>query len=137
MLDSHGHWWLVRVKPYLTNDGRIDGAIVVAVEIDLIKQTQALIEARDYALAVLATVREPLVVLDGQLRVGLANEAYYRLFGGTSARHAGPPVEETAESRGPTRTCNARCWRPVPTTTHSWTSRSLARCRRTACAPCA
>ena len=98
VLDSRGHWWLVRVKPYLTNDGRIDGAIIVAVEIDLIKQTQALLEARDYALAVLATVREPLVVLDGQLRVGLANEAYYRLFGGTSADTEGRLLKETAST---------------------------------------
>ena len=38
-------------------------------------------EARDYALAVVQTVRGPLVVLDAECRVGLANAAFYRLFG--------------------------------------------------------
>ena len=39
------------------------------------------VEARDYALAIVQTVREPLVVLDGECRVGLANEAFYALLG--------------------------------------------------------
>jgi two-component system, chemotaxis family, CheB/CheR fusion protein len=95
VLDRDGHWWLVQVKPHVTNGGEIDGATVVAVPIDVIKQAQALIEARDYALAVLATVREPLIVLDAHLRVGLANQAYYDLFGGNQEDTAGRLLYET------------------------------------------
>ena len=36
--------------------------------------------ARDYAQAIIATMREPLIVLDGKLRVVSANDAYYRIF---------------------------------------------------------
>ncbi len=36
--------------------------------------------ARDYAQAIIATMREPLIVLDGKLRVVSANDAYYRVF---------------------------------------------------------
>ena len=36
--------------------------------------------ARDYAQAIIATMREPLIVLDGKLRVVSANESYYRIF---------------------------------------------------------
>ncbi|HVQ41812.1 MAG TPA: CheR family methyltransferase, partial [Vicinamibacterales bacterium] len=79
--DKDGRWWLIRVRPYVTGDNRIDGATLVAVDIDSIQRTRELTEARDYALAVVQTVRGPLVVLDGECRVGLANAAFYRLFG--------------------------------------------------------
>ena len=37
-------------------------------------------EARRYAEAILATMRQPLLVLDGDLRVEVANRAFYRAF---------------------------------------------------------
>jgi two-component system CheB/CheR fusion protein len=86
LIDRDGRWWLLRVRPYLTSDKRIDGATLMAVDIDAIKRQRDLIEARDYALAVVQTVREPLVVLDEDCRVGLANEAFYQLFGETAAK---------------------------------------------------
>ena len=41
-------------------------------------------EARDAALAIVQAVREPLVVLDADCRVGLANDAFYALLGETA-----------------------------------------------------
>ena len=49
--DHEGCWWVLRVQPYRTADHRIDGATIVAVDIDLIKRSHELVEARDYALA--------------------------------------------------------------------------------------
>jgi len=46
-----------------------------------------LTETRDYAEAIIRTVREPLVILDGNLRISSANEAFYRTFR-LSAREA-------------------------------------------------
>lgn len=37
-------------------------------------------EARDYSEAIVETVREPLVVLDGKLRVITANRSFYKIF---------------------------------------------------------
>lgn len=37
-------------------------------------------EARDYAEAIIETIREPLVVLDGKLRVITANRSFYKIF---------------------------------------------------------
>ena len=93
--DHEGSWWVLRVQPYRTADHRIDGATIVAVDIDLVKRSHELVEARDYALAVVQTVREPLVVLDEGCRVGLANEAFYALFGGTAATVEGQVLWET------------------------------------------
>ena len=88
--DRDGRWWVLRVLPFRTADNRIDGATIVAVDIDLIKRSHELMEARDYALAIVQTVREPLVVLDADCRVGLANDAFYALFGETAGPDRGP-----------------------------------------------
>ncbi len=37
-------------------------------------------EARDYAKAIVETVRDPLIVLDANLRVQMANQAFYKTF---------------------------------------------------------
>ena len=65
--DRDGRWWLLRVLPFRTGDNRIDGATIVAVDIDLIRQSHELREARDAALAIVQAVREPLVVLERRL----------------------------------------------------------------------
>ncbi len=37
--DHHGHWFSLRVRPYRTLDNRIDGAVIVLIDIDSIKAT--------------------------------------------------------------------------------------------------
>ena len=96
--DRDGRWWMLRVRPYLTSDQRIDGATLVAVDIDAIKRHHDIVAARDYALAVVQTVREPLVVLGSDCRVGLANQAFYDLVGETREQTEGKFIWET--SRG-------------------------------------
>jgi two-component system CheB/CheR fusion protein len=36
--------------------------------------------ARDYASAIIETVRQPLIVLDGELRIEASNGAFYQTF---------------------------------------------------------
>ena len=93
--DRTGRWWVLRVQPFLTADKRIDGATLVAIDIDSVKRNHELSEARDYALAVVQTVREPLVVLDADCRIGLANEAFYSMFDETAAQTEGRLIWET------------------------------------------
>ena len=83
MLDRDGRWWLLRVRPFLTGADRIEGATLVAMDVDLLRRSRKLIETRDYAMAVVQAVREPLVVLDTECRVGLGNEAFHALLGTT------------------------------------------------------
>ena len=40
--DRDGRWWLLRVLPFRTGDNRIDGATIVAVDIDLVRQSHEL-----------------------------------------------------------------------------------------------
>jgi two-component system, chemotaxis family, CheB/CheR fusion protein len=79
--DKDGHWYDLRIRPYRTLDNRIDGAVVVLVEIDVLKHSNDRIEAaRDYAEAIVQTVREALVVLDEDLQVVTANQSFYKTF---------------------------------------------------------
>lgn len=79
--DAEGRWYLMRIRSYKTLDNRIDGAVVVLVDIDALKRSEAEISAaRDYAEAIIGTVREPLIVLDEHLRVRMANRSFYEDF---------------------------------------------------------
>lgn len=76
-----GHWYSLRVRPYLTLDGKVDGAVLVLVDIDAGKRAeQEVSHARDFAEAVVTTVRDPLLILDGDLCVHKVNEAFLGAF---------------------------------------------------------
>jgi two-component system CheB/CheR fusion protein len=79
--DQDGRWYDLRIRPYRTLDNRIDGAVVVLVDIDSLKRSaEQLSQARDYANAIVQTVRDALVVLDRDLRVVTANQQFYQTF---------------------------------------------------------
>ncbi len=63
--DRAGRWYFLRVRPYMTLDNKVDGAVLVLVDIDAIKRSEQIVAAaRDFAENTIATVRQPLVVLD-------------------------------------------------------------------------
>ncbi|MCL4501902.1 MAG: PAS domain-containing protein, partial [Deltaproteobacteria bacterium] len=79
--DRDGRWCSLRFRPYRTADNKIEGVTMVLVDIDAMKHSlEEAREARDYAQGIIATMREPLIVLDGKMRVVSANDAYYRTF---------------------------------------------------------
>jgi len=79
--DQEGHWYDLRIRPYRTIDHKIDGAVVMLVDIDALKRSMEQLEySRNYAQAIVETVREPLIVLDKDLRVVTANQSFYRMF---------------------------------------------------------
>jgi len=79
--DIEGRWYSLRIRPYKTLENKIDGVILALVDIDTVRRALAQAhEAREFADAIVETVRHPLLVLDGDLRVKTANHAFYRLF---------------------------------------------------------
>jgi two-component system CheB/CheR fusion protein len=79
--DKDGRWFSATIRPYRTADDRITGAVIVFVDIDPLKRTlRAAEEARDYAEGMIETVREPLLVLNGDLRIQRATPAFYETF---------------------------------------------------------
>ena len=90
-----GHWYSLRVRPYLTLDNKVDGAVLVLVDIDELKRAEDIVtEARDYAEATLSTARDPLVVLSGDLRFISANDAFYKTFKVSAAESEGRLIYE-------------------------------------------
>jgi PAS domain S-box-containing protein len=87
----------LRVHPFRTADGRIDGATMVAVDIDLIRRSHELIEARDNALAIVQAVPEPMVVLDAACVMVSANDAFYMLIGEAPGKAEGRRPWEVAD----------------------------------------
>jgi two-component system CheB/CheR fusion protein len=53
---------------------------LITVNDELQAKNAALAQARDFAMSIVETVRQPLVVLDTDLRVRMANRAFYRTF---------------------------------------------------------
>ncbi|HXN47720.1 MAG TPA: chemotaxis protein CheB [Bryobacteraceae bacterium] len=87
--DSEGRDHLMRVRPYRTADNRIDGVVLLLTDItDLKRGMEEVRRARDYASAIVDTVREPLLVLGQELAVRGANRAFYEFF------HSGPQQTE-------------------------------------------
>ncbi len=56
-------------------------------------------EALDYAEKIVSTIREPLLVLHGGLRIISANQSFYRVFSTTPAETEGKPIYEVAEGQ--------------------------------------
>jgi PAS domain S-box-containing protein len=79
--DTEGRWYSLRVSPYVALDNRVDGAVLVLVEInDLKRNEQAVAAERDYAEGIIKTTRDSLIVLSPDLRVERASEAFYQTF---------------------------------------------------------
>ncbi len=81
VLDKAGHWYSLRARPYITLENRVDGAVLLMMEINELKQSeQAVLAARNYAENTVETVRDPLLVLNASLCVESANRSFYRAF---------------------------------------------------------
>ncbi len=75
-----GRWFRVRMMPYRTVDDEIAGAIITFMDITELKNTQEALQEALIDQCVLQSVPEPLLVLDRNLRVVRANEAFYKTF---------------------------------------------------------
>lgn len=78
--------------PIRNRDGQVVGSVLVFRDITKRRQAEREMEdARQYAESIVETVRQPLVVVDGDLQIHSANRSFYQTFGLT--------VEETEGTR--------------------------------------
>jgi two-component system, chemotaxis family, CheB/CheR fusion protein len=91
---QEGNWFVLRARPYLSLDNKIDGAVLVLTDVNALKQNERkLREARDYASAMIEAV-PPLLILNPDLRVQTANESFYQAFRVKAAQTEGRLVYE-------------------------------------------
>lgn len=77
----NGTWYLVRIQPYRTLDNVIEGVVLTFTDISQrIKAEVAVQHARKMAENIVETIREPLLVLDADLKVISSNRAFCQYF---------------------------------------------------------
>jgi PAS domain S-box-containing protein len=75
--------------------GKVVGAVLMFCDVsERQRAVQGVEDARAFAEGIVETVREPLVVLDADLRVKTANRSFYQTFNVTQAQTEGRPLFE-------------------------------------------
>jgi two-component system CheB/CheR fusion protein len=95
----------MRVRPYRTDENVVEGAVLTFVDIteqqrlqsQLDEAARAVAETGAFAQSVLDTVREPQLVLDGELMVVTANKAFLATFEQAPDAVIGRPLREVYE----------------------------------------
>ncbi len=79
--DRTGTCYALRIRPYKSADNRIDGAVLALFDIDEVHRREEELRAiRRYVDAMTETLGRPVVILDADLHVRLANPAFLRTF---------------------------------------------------------
>jgi two-component system, chemotaxis family, CheB/CheR fusion protein len=98
--DTTGGWYHLIVRPYKTGDDRIAGATIVLLDVSELKhQTQEMQASRDYAKAIVATIIEPLIVLDRNFQIVTANPAFYQMFEVTDTQIEGQLLQNLGNNQ--------------------------------------
>jgi two-component system CheB/CheR fusion protein len=98
--DLHGKWYSLSIRPYKNVENRIDGAVLILFDIDTMRRKEIEArEAREYADAIIETLRHPLLVLDSELRVLRANRAFYQTFGVAPGQTENRPLYELGQGQ--------------------------------------
>ncbi len=88
-LDSR--WYSLRIHPYRTTENLIAGIVMSLVDIDEQKRLQE--EQRK----IIDTLRESVLVLDTDLKITSANQAFYRIFQISAAEAEGRHIAEISK----------------------------------------
>ncbi|HXV42467.1 MAG TPA: chemotaxis protein CheB [Anaerolineae bacterium] len=102
-----GRWYFMRIRPYRTVDNVIEGVMLTFNDITeqkevqtQLSQAQATVQvARDLAENIVNMVRDPLMVLAGDLRVVSANLAFYAAFQTTPEETVGQLIYDLGQGQ--------------------------------------
>jgi two-component system CheB/CheR fusion protein len=69
--DHEGRSYLLRIRPYRTQENRIEGVVLTLVDIDEVKRG---------IREVITMVRQPVLSLDADFRINLGNDPFFQMF---------------------------------------------------------
>jgi two-component system, chemotaxis family, CheB/CheR fusion protein len=79
--DIQRRWHSLHILPYRTQDNKIDGVVLVLQDIDAIKSaSEQLRKSSEFFRGIIDTVRQPLLVLDSDLRIMAVNQFFLDTF---------------------------------------------------------
>ncbi len=98
--DHQGNWYTLTMQPCKIADNEMNGLMMALVEIDPVKRSLDQVrQARDYAKAIMETIREPLLVLDGEMRVLSANTSFQQTFRVSESETLGRSIFELGDGQ--------------------------------------
>ena len=78
--DSAGSWFSLNIGCHKANQ-KINGAVLTLTNVTAFRESlERAIEEREYTKAVINTIADALVIVDADLRIQAANQAFYELF---------------------------------------------------------
>jgi two-component system, chemotaxis family, CheB/CheR fusion protein len=78
--DRDDRWHLLRIRPYRTSENKIEGLVVVLLDIDQLRRSrQHLMETRDFADSLVESVPLPIVVLNQDCTIRTQNTSFCEL----------------------------------------------------------
>ena len=92
-----GRWYAFHMKPYRTSQNAIKGVVISFNDVTTQRRTEAIEAARLLGDNVFNTVREPLVLIDANLQVINANQAFFRVMQVTPEETVGLPLSELGD----------------------------------------
>ena len=76
--DLEGHWHELGLLPYRTQDNKIEGVVLTLQDIDAIKiASEQTRKSSEFFRGIIDTVREPLLVLNAELRIVAGESAIF------------------------------------------------------------
>lgn len=97
---TNGKWLNLIIMPYRAVNNAVDGLVITLMDITDKKLAQQRERAsRLYAEHVVDTIREPLLVLNGNLRVVSANRSFYKTFRVSEAEIKNTPFFELGHNQ--------------------------------------
>jgi two-component system CheB/CheR fusion protein len=93
---ADGLWYTMRIMPYRTLYNVVAGVVITFIDINEVKKAlvQAIADARGFAQDIVATVHEPVLILDVDLKVMFASRDFFRVFKATPEDTEGKLVYE-------------------------------------------
>jgi two-component system CheB/CheR fusion protein len=95
-----GQWFLARIQPYRTLENTVEGVVMTFTDISkLVKAHEEVRESRNFAEAIVDTVRQPMIVLDGALHLISASRSFYSEFKVSEAATLGRSIFDLGDGQ--------------------------------------
>ena len=96
--DRDGRWYMMRIHPYRTGDHRIDGAVIVLVDVDELRRTKESLQAQADLLGrqhtLLELSQDAIIVRDGENRILTWNRGAQEMYGWSPEEARGRELAE-------------------------------------------
>ena len=90
---NDGNWYIRSIMPYRNDVSAVEGVVLTFARISEMKVAEHKIEAaKAYAESIIATVKQPLVVLDSDLHVVSASASFFEFFDAKPEECVGKPL---------------------------------------------